>query len=53
MHHLGIRVDDVAKEVDSLTKQGIGVIQQGKVAGVNFAYLNTEEIGGVIFELLP
>ena len=53
LHHLGIRVADVSAEVNRLKEQGIGVIQQGKSAGVDFAYLGTEEIGGVIFELIP
>ena len=53
LHHLGIKVDDVDKEVAGLKERGVAVLQQGKVNGRSFAYLDTGEPGGVIFELIP
>ena len=53
LHHLAMRVDDVDKEVTELKDQGVRVLQGAETARGSFAYLDTEEIGGVIFELLP
>jgi hypothetical protein len=53
LHHLGIGVDDVDREVAELEKGGVGVLQQGKVNGRSFAYLDTAGIGGAIIELVP
>lgn len=53
LHHLAMLVDDVDKEVAELKEQGIRVLQGAKTPAGSFAYLDTEEIGGVIIELLP
>ena len=52
LHHLGFYVTDIDKEVAKLERLGIGVLQGGKLNGGGFAYLDTERVGGVIFELL-
>lgn len=52
LHHLGFRVADLDDEVAKLAPLGIGVLQGGKADGGGFAYLDTEGIGGVIFELI-
>lgn len=49
LHHLAVIVDDVQKEVAELRRQGVRVLMEDKKY---FAYLNTEETGGVILELL-
>lgn len=53
LHHLGIRVDDVDKEVVKLEEKGISVLQRGSYSGISWAYMDTADIGGVIFELIP
>ena len=53
IHHLGIFVDDLEKEVAELDKQGVKVIQSGRRAtGDGFAYLDTSAIGGITIELI-
>ena len=53
LHHLGFFVTDLEKEIVKAKSQGIGVIQHGKIEdGGGFAYLDTEAIGGAIFELI-
>ncbi len=52
LHHLGFFVEDLEKELDKAKKQGIGVIQSGKIEGGGFVYLDTVGIAGVIFELV-
>ena len=53
VHHLGVFVDDLDKEVDRLTKQGVTVLQRGRRStGGGYAYLDTAEVGGIVFELL-
>lgn len=53
IHHLGIYVDDLNKEVAELGKHGVKVIQSGRRAtGDGFAYLGTSAIGGITIELI-
>jgi methylmalonyl-CoA epimerase len=52
LHHLGFFVEDLEKELAKAKKQGIGVIQSGKIEGGGFVYLDTVDIAGVIFELV-
>jgi len=49
LHHLGFRVDDVDGEAAKLVEQGTKVLFG--VPG-RFAYMDTGEPGGVIFELI-
>jgi len=56
LHHLGFFVSGEEKDhiITELAKEGIGVIQGGKSKyhSGSYAYLDTQKIGGVIFELL-
>jgi methylmalonyl-CoA/ethylmalonyl-CoA epimerase len=54
LHHLAFFVVDIDKELARLTKLGITPYESAKVPGFDagFAYLNTDKIGGVMFELL-
>jgi methylmalonyl-CoA/ethylmalonyl-CoA epimerase len=52
IHHLGIWVSDIDKELARLTEMGIGTLQSGEDEYVRFAYMDTEGIAGVIIELL-
>lgn len=53
LHHLGFDVyDDFDQRLAAYTKIGIGVLMNGRGANRAFAYLDTEKVGGVIFELI-
>ena len=53
INHLGFLVDDLEKEVDRLTAMGFTVISSVTYAGGGgVAYLDTDRIGGVVFELI-
>jgi methylmalonyl-CoA epimerase len=54
LHHLGFQVDDLDAMLAELAKEGIEPIWQQRLPqfGIAFAYLNTDRIGGVIFELI-
>jgi len=53
LHHLGFDVyDDFDQRLKAYTQIGIGVLMSGRGSDRAFAYLDTERVGGVIFELL-
>ena len=52
IHHLGFDVKDIDERIKICAKMGIDVLQMGRTPAGGFAYLNTEKIGGVIFELI-
>jgi len=52
LHHLGFDVQDIAAHLETCARLGIEVLQSGKSPTGAFAYLDTERIGGVIFELI-
>jgi 4-hydroxyphenylpyruvate dioxygenase-like putative hemolysin len=53
INHLGFFVDDLEAEVAKLVKKGFKVINSVKyVGGGGVAYLDTDRIGGVCFELI-
>jgi len=53
INHLGFLVDDLEREVAKLIEKGFRVISSGKTtAGGGFAYLDTDKIGGVVFEII-
>ena len=55
LHHLGFDVgsmENLEERVAFFKEQGIEVIQTGRTDTAKFAYLDTEAIGGVIFELI-
>ena len=52
IHHLGFDVRDIEKKLALCKEMGIKIIQSGKGATSRFEYLDTEAIGGVIFELI-
>ncbi len=47
LHHLRFRVDDLDGMLSELAEEGI----EPAFRGTRFAYLNSDKIGGVIFEL--
>ena len=53
LHHLGFDVyGDMDERLKAYAELGVGVLMSGKGPNRAFAYLDTERIGGVIFELL-
>jgi len=54
LHHLGFQVDDLDAILAELAKEGIEPVFYHSFPdlGIAFAYLNTDRIGGVIFELI-
>ena len=53
VQHVCCFVDDLEKEVANLVKKGAKVIYKGKwVGGGGFTYFDTEEVGGILFELV-
>ena len=54
VHHLGFFVSKEEKEriIAELAKTGINVVQAAKRPNVSYAFLDTEKIGGVFFELI-
>ena len=52
LQHLRFRVDDLDKMLAELAKEGIYPIYHQRVSpGVAFAYVNSDKVGGVMFEL--
>ncbi len=52
INHLGFQVDDLQTQVAKLEKEGVKVVSGGKFAsGGGMAYLDTDKVGGVQFEL--
>ena len=52
MHHLTFRVDNLEDMLATLAKEGIEPVFSSNTSRVAFAYLNSDKIGGVMFELL-
>ncbi len=52
IHHIGFDVKDMDERIKVCAEMGIDVLQMGRTPAGGFAYLNTEKIGGVIFELI-
>jgi len=52
MHHLGFDVPDIDVILNQCRQMGIEIMQKGRIEQGGFAYLNTERIGGVIFEII-
>jgi methylmalonyl-CoA/ethylmalonyl-CoA epimerase len=52
VHHLKIPSSDFERDLASVREKGIGVLQSADTQRVSYAYLDTEPVVGVIFELL-
>lgn len=56
LHHLGFMVNDLEKRVEACKARGIEVIQRGQIKHkgftVDYAYMDTVALGGVIFEFI-
>jgi len=60
IHHIGFFVSDIDKRLEAADQMGIDVLQSGIIKSVGkgggsvtkYAYLDTEEIGGIIIEYI-
>jgi methylmalonyl-CoA/ethylmalonyl-CoA epimerase len=53
LHHLGFEVKDLKWSIEEAERRGLKVIQGfTREDGSGFAYLDSDKIGGVIFELI-
>ncbi|MFH1141488.1 MAG: VOC family protein [Chloroflexota bacterium] len=57
LHHLGFQVADLDAELARLGSRGLPGVQviqegEGEVKGYKFAYLDTQKVGGVVFEFI-
>ena len=52
VHHLKISTEDFENELAFVKEQGIEVLQSADTVRASYAYLDTEKVAGVIFEIL-
>ena len=52
VQHLGFVVDDIEEEVSKFTSKGVKVLTGGKWPGGGFVHLETDDVGGIIIELM-
>lgn len=52
IHHIGFDIKNLDEKLLLCKNLGIEVLQMGRTPTGGFAYLNTDRIGGVIFELM-
>lgn len=52
MHHTAFTVSNLEEAVAGFKKAGIGVLMTGKFPGGRFAYLDSEEKAGILYELM-
>jgi methylmalonyl-CoA/ethylmalonyl-CoA epimerase len=52
IHHIGFDVKDMDEKIQICKEIGINVLQMGRTPAGGFAYLDTDKVGGVIFELI-
>jgi methylmalonyl-CoA/ethylmalonyl-CoA epimerase len=52
LHHLAIRAENMNESITEMKARGFKVIQSGNRPGTKWAYLDTEEQTGIIFELV-
>lgn len=50
LHHIRCDVDDLQSVIDKFEEEGIGVLQTGKIVGLKYAYMDTEDLLGIILE---
>lgn len=50
LHHVRYDVQDIQAVVKKFEEEGIDVLQTGKIVGLTYAYMDTEDILGIIIE---
>ena len=51
LHHICYRVENLKELVKKYNKEGVGVLQSGKIITTSYAYMDTEHTLGIIIEL--
>lgn len=51
LHHLGFQVDDVDSVLAKLSEASVELVYQRSSPEADFAYLSSDKIGGIIFEI--
>ena len=52
LHHLGFRTDNMHESVRKMRSKGFKIIQSGNRRGTSWAYLDSEDKIGIVFELV-
>ena len=52
VHHFGLFVSDIDRELAKFRERGIEVLQSGNTPDARYAYMDTESLAGIILELL-
>lgn len=52
LHHIGFFVKDLDEKVRMAREKGMEVVEQGEIAGVRYAYLDTEKDIGITLEFI-
>jgi methylmalonyl-CoA/ethylmalonyl-CoA epimerase len=52
IHHLGFHVNNLDERVAAMQNLGVDVLMSGERVGAKFAYLDTNEMVGIIIELI-
>ncbi len=52
IHHFGIYVEDLEKEIEACAREGIDLISRGEFLGVKWAYVDSTKVAGAIMEFI-
>lgn len=53
IHHIKFNVQDLNRTLQAFSRKGVGILQQDRfVGGGGLAYVNTDQIGGIIMEVV-
>ena len=52
IHHIQYHVDNLEEEISKYKQHGFQVLQEMRRRERGFAYMNTDKVGGIIFELV-
>ena len=52
VHHIGFVVDDIEERIAEFDSKGVNILTGGKWPGGGFVHLETDEVGGIIIELM-
>ena len=50
LHHIRCDVEDLQAVINKFEEEGISVLQTGKIVGLKYAYMDTEDLLGTILE---
>jgi len=50
LHHIRYDVEDLPAVLEKFEEESIGVLQEGRIVGLKYAYMDTESLLGIIIE---